>query len=186
MKSDIVLDETIFLDFIENTEDLIQCLDANNNFVYVNKKWKQTLGHKETSILKAWDIIEKKEIIRYKQILKQVKEGKYIKSFQTTFITKGGKEIFVDGNISPVFQKGKFLSIAIFRDITTQKLEHQFFTGLWDNAPVAYHRLNTKGVIVDANETEAKMLGYKKQDMIGKPIFNFILPEQRNHAKKKI
>jgi len=56
---------------------------------------------------------------------------------------------------------------------------------LWDKAPVAYHILDKKGIIKKVNETEAKMLGYQRQEMIGKPIFYFILPRQRQEAKKR-
>ena len=54
---------------------------------------------------------------------------------------------------------------------------------LLDNAPVGYHTLNKEGIITSVNQTEIRMLGYKKKEMIGKSIFNFILPEQRPEAQ---
>ncbi len=56
---------------------------------------------------------------------------------------------------------------------------------LWDNAPVAYHILDTQGIIIKVNKTEAEMLGYKQEEMVGKFIFEFILPEQREEAQKR-
>jgi len=56
---------------------------------------------------------------------------------------------------------------------------------LWFNAPVAYHTLDTKGIITNINQTEAKMLGYTTEEMVGKSIFEFILPEQRTEARKR-
>lgn len=56
---------------------------------------------------------------------------------------------------------------------------------LWDYAPVAYHILNTEGIIIRANQTEATMLGYQVQEMVGKSIFDFILPEHRDEAQKR-
>lgn len=56
---------------------------------------------------------------------------------------------------------------------------------LWDEAPVAYHVLNTDGIITDANQTEARMLGYEKKEMVGRSIFDFIIPEQRENARKR-
>jgi len=50
---------------------------------------------------------------------------------------------------------------------------------LWDYAPFANHLLDTKGIVVEVNQTEADMLGYTKAEILGKPIFEFILPEQR-------
>ena len=59
------------------------------------------------------------------------------------------------------------------------------YRNLWDDAPVDYHTLDTQGIITNVNKTEVKMLGYKSKDMIGKSIFDFILPEQREEAKKR-
>jgi len=56
---------------------------------------------------------------------------------------------------------------------------------LWDQAPFACLLLNTKGIITSVNQTEARLLGYKKEELVGQPIFNFILPEQQAEAKKK-
>jgi PAS domain S-box-containing protein len=56
---------------------------------------------------------------------------------------------------------------------------------LWDNAPVAYHMLDAAGIITHVNKTETKMFGYTTEEMIGKPIFEFILPEQRKEAQER-
>ncbi len=64
-------------------------------------------------------------------------------------------------------------------------LSRRQYEELWEKAPVAYHTLDTQGVITRVNETEAKMFGYEKAEMVGKPIFEFILPEQREDAKRR-
>ncbi len=56
---------------------------------------------------------------------------------------------------------------------------------LWDDAPVAYHTLDTKGIITRVNKTEALMLGYKQEEMVGRPIFDHILPKQRKEARRR-
>ncbi len=61
----------------------------------------------------------------------------------------------------------------------------QRYRALWDEAPVAYHVVDTKGIIMQVNRTETVMLGYTQEEMVGKPIFNFILPEQRKEALKR-
>ncbi len=56
---------------------------------------------------------------------------------------------------------------------------------LWDDAPVAYHTLDARGIILHVNQTEAAMLGYTKKEMVGKSIFDFVLAEQRKEAKER-
>jgi PAS domain S-box-containing protein len=57
------------------------------------------------------------------------------------------------------------------------------FQDLWDNAPVAYHTLDASGVITSVNNTEVELLGYTKAEILGKPIFQFIVQEQRKEAE---
>jgi PAS domain S-box-containing protein len=56
---------------------------------------------------------------------------------------------------------------------------------LWDNAPVAYHMLDADGIVRQVNRTEIDMLGYTREEMVGKPIFEFILPEQKKDAEER-
>jgi len=56
---------------------------------------------------------------------------------------------------------------------------------LWERAPVAYHVLDPDGKIAKVNQTEASILGYQVHEMVGKSIFDFILPEQRDEAQKR-
>ena len=59
------------------------------------------------------------------------------------------------------------------------------FRELWDDAPIAYHVLDTEGIIKEVNHTEMDMLGYTEDEMIGKPIFDFVLPQQRQVAEER-
>ena len=83
-------------------------------------------------------------------------------------------------------------SIGILQDITERtqitealSLSEKRFKELWDNAPVAYHILNTDGIILDVNQTECDMLGYLKTEMIGRLIFDFVLMEQKTGATQR-
>ena len=50
---------------------------------------------------------------------------------------------------------------------------------LYDNAPDMYHSIDEKGIIIDCNETEARMLGYKKEEIIGRPVTDFFTEESK-------
>jgi len=43
----------------ENSNDIVQCVDSNGNFLFVNKTWKDKLGYSEEEIEKInlFDII---------------------------------------------------------------------------------------------------------------------------------
>ncbi|MFA6973295.1 MAG: GAF domain-containing protein [Parcubacteria group bacterium] len=63
--------------------------------------------------------------------------------------------------------------------------EARQYQELWENAPVAYHILDTHGIILRVNKTEARMLGYATEEMVGRSIFDFILPAQREDAEQR-
>jgi PAS domain S-box-containing protein len=69
-----------------------------------------------------------------------------------------------------------------FRDITVRKREEQAlaeserrFHQLFDEAPVGYHELDVSGRIVAVNNTELEMLGYKIEELLHHPPWEFIV-----------
>ena len=46
---------------------------------------------------------------------------------------------------------------------------------LFDDAPVGYHELDNQGRIVEVNHTELHMLGYLGEEMVGHPVWEFIV-----------
>lgn len=76
---------------------------------------------------------------------------------------------------------------AFFQSTIRHDLRHseQHFRELWDEAPAAYHMVDTDGILVRVNHTELDMLGYSEEEMLGRPVFDFTVPEQREEAEKE-
>jgi two-component system, sensor histidine kinase and response regulator len=51
------------------------------------------------------------------------------------------------------------------------------FRDLFDDAPVAYHELDNDNRIIRVNQTELAMLGYAAEEMVGRPVQEFIVEE---------
>ena len=54
------------------------------------------------------------------------------------------------------------------------KASESTFRELFHDAPVAYHELDTEGRVLRVNKTELALLGYTAEEMIGKPIWDFV------------
>jgi two-component system cell cycle sensor histidine kinase/response regulator CckA len=52
------------------------------------------------------------------------------------------------------------------------------FKDLFDEAPVGYMALDTEARITEVNRTELAMLGYTAEEMIGQPIWKFVVEEE--------
>ncbi len=55
------------------------------------------------------------------------------------------------------------------------KISESTFRDLFHDAPVAYHELDTEGRVLRVNKTELALLGYTAEEMIGKPIWDFVV-----------
>jgi two-component system sensor histidine kinase/response regulator len=57
---------------------------------------------------------------------------------------------------------------------------------LFDEAPIAYHEIDTHGVIRDVNRAQCELLGYSPEQMIGRPIWDFVAAENQQAARDAI
>lgn len=57
------------------------------------------------------------------------------------------------------------------------------YKDLFDNAPIGYHELSNKGVIIRINKTELGMLGFTEEEMLGRYIWDFISSVETDKAK---
>ncbi len=59
------------------------------------------------------------------------------------------------------------------------------YRDLYENAPDMYHSVNKEGIITECNETGARMLGYRKEEIIGRPLSDFLTEEARKIHEKE-
>ncbi|MDY6989669.1 MAG: PAS domain S-box protein [Thermodesulfobacteriota bacterium] len=128
----------------------------------------------------------------FSETFKEHLEGKEGQALESRVVTKDGeiKDVSIKANLFEL--KGKRVLQGIFRDISERKRaekalreKEKRYKELWHDAPVAYHMLDTRGIIRRVNQTEADMLGYTRAEMVGKSIFEFIQPEQRKEAEER-
>lgn len=186
--------EERYRDLFENANDLIQSVDNSGSFVYVNKKWLKTLGYSKNELekLKLTNILRKDQIPHCMELFKKVCEGEVLEHIEAVFVSKDGKEIYVEGNVNPWFKDGKFIATrGIFRDITDrkqaeellQKSEDKFRT-LAEHSPNMIF-INKKGRVVYANRKCEEIMGYKREEFYS-PDFDFLTlmaPESKDLVK---
>jgi two-component system sensor histidine kinase/response regulator len=62
----------------------------------------------------------------------------------------------------------------------------QQFRALFDDAPVAYHEIDTSGLIQLANLAECRLLGYRLCELAGKPVWELVAEEEREAARDAV
>jgi len=116
--------EERYRDLFENASDLIQVANPNGLIVYVNSVWKRVLGYEneEVADFSFFDIVSPDSREKCREVFARAVAGERIDYFEATFITKTGRAIAVEGNITCSFKDGKPTSArGIFHDITERK-----------------------------------------------------------------
>jgi PAS domain S-box-containing protein len=105
-----------------------------------------------------------------------------------THFDKYGNKIFVENCAYPLKDEGgnTIFAIETITDVTEKVLLEQRlkeseekYRELYNSAPEMLHSLNSKGVIIECNDTEAKTLGYRKDELIGQHITKILSPESQ-------
>ncbi|MBN2285786.1 MAG: PAS domain S-box protein [Tissierellales bacterium] len=124
-KTDLHLSDSEYRDLVEQASELIQCVDQNGKFIYVNKTWIEALGYGEEEIIKLsfWDIIHPESIEDCRKVFAEVLSGKPVDFVEAIFLSKSGESLAVEGSIG--VRKDASDNIistqGIFRDVTTYR-----------------------------------------------------------------
>ncbi len=166
-------------DLFENTSDLIQCVDEGGKLVYVNPAWLKTLDYKleEVASLLFTDVVHP-DFKRYlKTNFDHLKNGKDFTHVELILIGKGGKEVYVEGNISNDHTADQsFNKRAIFRNVTAHKevqsnlaKSEKMYRLLVEESSDIFYETDYKGDFTFLNEAIEQFIGYKQEELIGRP-----------------
>jgi PAS domain S-box-containing protein len=94
-------------------------------------------------------------------------------------LRRDGSEFPVEISLSPLeTEEGTLVSSAI-RDISERKRAEEKFRGVLESAPDAMVIVNGDGNIVLVNAQTEKLFGYKRQELLGKPVEVLVPPRFR-------
>jgi len=95
-KTNVLLKE-----LFDNSYDLIQIFNSDGLIRFANKAWKNKLGYNDDELreLSLNDIIHEDYWDTTKATLKKVEQGEILDRFETVFVSKYGKHIFVSGRV---------------------------------------------------------------------------------------
>jgi PAS domain S-box-containing protein len=96
-------------------------------------------------------------------------------------VHKNGSSIFTEISTQKMAD-GKFQTVV--RDISDRKKielslqqNEKYYRALFENSPLGYQSLDTDGNIIEVNNSWLKILGYKREEVIGRWFGEFLIPE---------
>jgi PAS domain S-box-containing protein len=71
------------------------------------------------------------------------------------------------------------------RQILERRLRdsERHFRSWFEDAPIACHEVDRNGVVLCVNQAECELFGFRSEEMIGRPIWDFMAPEDRERTK---
>ncbi|MGB9837808.1 PAS domain S-box protein [Methanothermobacter sp.] len=176
MEAEIHRREEQFRDLFENANDMIQAVDPEGRFVYVNRAWMETLGYTEDELenLTLFDVIHPDKLDECHEIFRRVMSGESISLVETAFITKDGEKIFVEGNVNVRMRNGEVeYSRAIFRDVTERmkfQRELERLASIVESSRDAIVSYDLDGTIIDWNRGAERIYGYSAEEARGQNV----------------
>lgn len=92
-----------------------------------------------------------------------------------------------------VYSPEREFFVAVFDVITQRKQAEKSLQdseadlrALFDDASLPYHEIDCNGIVVRVNRAECEALGLKATEMVGRPIWDFVCPEEREPCRAAV
>ena len=115
--------EERYRDLFENSTDLIQSVGTDGKYLYTNARWRETLGYTEAEIagLTMFDVLAPESRDHCRAVFDGLMHGGHAECENTAFLTKDGRRVYVEGNLSVSMKNGKPVATrGFFRDVTSR------------------------------------------------------------------
>jgi len=176
---------------LDNTLDIIYSIDSTGKVIFISPN-VSLWGYQIAEVLgkNMYDFVHPEDVGLVQKSLKQsLRENK---PFYTTFrlLKKDGTSIYAEEfGRAALNDKGELIMFSgVIRDVSER---HAFVEQLknynnrlriiFENAPEPYYLSDMKGVLIDGNLAAQKLLGYRKEELIGHSFLkmkNLVAPGQ--------
>ena len=128
-------------------------------------------------------IDERTRLPAHNPVLAALRDGMTVAmANHTSLIARDGTEKPIEDSAAPIRDsQGDIIgAIMVFHDVTTRRRaeadlrrNEQLLSDFFENAAVALHWVGSDGAILRANRTELEMLGYVRDEYVGRNIADF-------------
>lgn len=174
-------------ELLHEINDLVQSVDVDGRFLYVNRAWLKTLGYGESEVdnLNISDIIHPGSKEHCMEMFQRVMKGEKVGTVEAEFVTKAGKAITVEGSSNCSLVDGKPVATrSIFRDVTGRKEAEKalrdredLFKAFMNNSPVVGFMKDEQGRYIYVNKRWEALFSMPQSEILGKTDLDWIAGE---------
>ncbi len=190
--------EEKFRSLAEQSPNMI-FIHSKGKVVYANKKCEEIMGYKRKEFysndFNFLTLIAPESLNLIKENYKRHLEGEEIQPYEYTLINKAGERIEAINASKLIQYEGHKAIIGVVTDITERKKAEETLRQseerlkiLFEYAPDAIFLNDARGNFIDGNKAAEEMVGYAKEELIGKNIseMGLLSSEQVSKAFKRL
>ena len=191
--AEVIEREAQLRDFFDNATDLIQSINPEGEFLFVNRAWKETLGYSDQDLMNVTikHVIHPRNLPHCMEMMQSILVDQETQSIEATFVTKDGREIIVEGNVNCRVENGQAIATrGIFRDISDRKktettLKRQIAAIEATSEGIGI--INENDEYIYLNKAHYEMFGYDKaEDLLGKTWREIYYPDEIQRIEQEI
>jgi two-component system, sporulation sensor kinase A len=184
-------DELIDL-FLNSTADGICIINMDNRFIRVNEMYTKIFGYTEEEVIgkRFEEFPNPDEVVG---VIQAVKQGEFFHDMVTQRYHKDGSILDIAVSYSPFRNTaGEIIAIiAIYRDITEHinierelKRTRELYRLITENTTDMIKLYSKESKILYASPSHEKGIGVPPEKLIGKDVYDVILPEERENFER--
>ena len=169
----------------------------DGKFIRINRRFCDTVGYTRDELLDRTfqEITYPDDLERTEEMVARIVDGEVASyTIEKRYLRKDRSVVWVDLTVALVRDiagEPEYL-ISVIEEITARKQAEQalyeserLFRDFFENAPVGFHMFGPDRIITDINEAELAMIGYNRDEIVGKKTWaDLIIPEQKQQFEK--
>lgn len=163
-----------YIDFIENTTDIIQSIDEDGSIRYINRAWTDTLKYQKADVIgkNIFQFIHPDSRDSCMTYFRNVLNTRSSLFHEIDFISSDGERVMCEANISVYEHDNKLTTRGIFRNITERKKQDLLLSRIIETSDMVFYSLNVRLDGKQVDET-IKYISNKCKEILGLTFEDF-------------
>jgi PAS domain S-box-containing protein len=162
---------------VENAHDGIWIIDEQGFIKFANRRMREITGQETLENQSIYDLVDQDNQKLLEDVMAQNRQNQVAQQELDITSANHGLASVIMSSV-PMFEDGHFAgAFAMFSDITALRETEKRFRKIFEEAAHGMSLVDMDGSILDVNPALLKMLGFEKNEVVGKSFQALLLPE---------